>query len=143
MLKFSEDFIKNYDEDSDKGYIFEANVNYPNSLHDSHSDLPFLPYRMKINKCSKPVCKLYDKNNYVVQIRSLKQALDQGLTLKKVHRVIQFNQDAWHRKYQNNAKIWYMDTDSFIISIKTEDFYEDISDDVEKRFDTSNYEVNR
>ena len=36
-----------------------------------------------------------------------------------------------------------MDTDSFIINIKTEDFYEDIANDVEKRFDTSNYEVNR
>ena len=46
-------------------------------------------------------------------------------------------------QYQNNAKLCYMDTDSFIINIKTEDFYEDIANDVEKRFDTSNYEVNR
>ena len=45
--------------------------------------------------------------------------------------------------YQNNAKLCYMDTDSFIIDIKTEDFYEDIANDFEKRFDTSNYEVNR
>ena len=45
--------------------------------------------------------------------------------------------------YENNAKLCYMDTDSFIINIKTEDFYEDIANDVEKRFDTSNYEVNR
>ena len=37
----------------------------------------------------------------------------------------------------------YMDTDSFIMHIKTEDFYKDIANDVEKRFDTSNYEVNR
>ena len=44
-------------------------------------------------------------------------------------------------KYQDNAKLCYMDTDSFIINIKTEDFYEDITD-VEKRFDTSNYECN-
>ena len=47
---------------------------------------------MKINKCSKLVWNLYDKNNYVVHIRSLKQALDHGLILKKVHGVIQFNQ---------------------------------------------------
>ena len=46
-------------------------------------------------------------------------------------------------QYQNNAKLCYMDTDSFIINIKTEGFYEDIANDVEKRFDTSNYEVNR
>ena len=46
-------------------------------------------------------------------------------------------------KYQYNAKLCYMDTYSFIFHIKTEDVYEDIADDVEKRFDTSNYEVNR
>ena len=46
-------------------------------------------------------------------------------------------------KYQNNAKLCYMDTDSFFIYIKTEDVYQDITDDVEKRFDISNYEVNR
>ena len=45
-------------------------------------------------------------------------------------------------KYVDNVKICYMDTDSFIMHIKTEDFYEDIADDVEKRFDTSNYECN-
>ena len=43
-------------------------------------------------------------------------------------------------KYQDKAKLCYMDTDSFIIHIKTEDFYEDIADDVEKWFDTSNYD---
>ena len=43
-------------------------------------------------------------------------------------------------KYQDKAKLCYMDTDSFIIHIKTEDFYEGIADDVEKWFDTSNYD---
>ena len=46
-------------------------------------------------------------------------------------------------KYGNNVKLCYLDTDSFIIHTKTEDFYKDISNDVEKRFDTSSYEVNR
>ena len=46
-------------------------------------------------------------------------------------------------KYQQNAKLCYMDTVSFIINIKIEDFYEDIADDVEKIIDTSNYEINR
>ena len=50
---------------------------------------------MKINKCSKLLCNLYDKNNYVVHIISLKQALDHG----RVHRVIQFNQEAWLKEY--------------------------------------------
>ena len=53
MLKFNEDFIRNYDEDRDKGYILEVDVKYPKNLHYLDSDLPFLPERMKINKCNK------------------------------------------------------------------------------------------
>ena len=219
-----------------------------------HSDLPFLPKRMKINKCKKLVCNLLNKKKYVMHIKSLKQPLNHGLKFKKIHRVIEFNQKAWlkpytdmntelrklakydfekdlfklmnnavfgktmenirkHRniklvttdkkgnklvsessyhtmnyisedlsiiemnktkvkmnkpiylrlsildiskilmyefwydymkpKYGNNVKLYYMDTDNFIMNIKTEDFYRDIANDVEKRFDTSNYEVNR
>ena len=99
MLNFNEDFIKNYDGDSDKGYILEVEVEYPKNLRDLHSDLPFLPERIKIIKCSKPVCNLYDKNNYVVYIRPLKQELNLGLIFKKVHTVIQFNQKAWLKEY--------------------------------------------
>ena len=95
ISKFNEDFIKNYDENINKGYILTLDVEYPKYLHDLHSDLPFLPERMKIDKCSKLVCCLCDKNNYVVHIRVLKHALNHGLILKKVHRVIQFNQKAW------------------------------------------------
>ena len=61
LSKIDEDFIKNYDEDSDKGYILEVDVKYLQSLHDLHSDLPYLPERMKIDKCNKLVCNLYDK----------------------------------------------------------------------------------
>ena len=46
-------------------------------------------------------------------------------------------------KYGDNVKLCYMDTDSFIMKIKTEDFYKDIANDVEKRFDTLSYEVDR
>ena len=58
-----------------------------------HSDLPFLPERMKISKLIRLVYNLYDKNNYVVYIRSLKQILNHELMLKKVRRLIQFNQN--------------------------------------------------
>ena len=54
---------------------------------------------MKIGKCKKLVCNLYDKKNYVVHIRSLQQALNHGLILKKVHRAIQFYQEAWLKPY--------------------------------------------
>ena len=99
MSKFTEEFIKNYDEDGDKGYILELDVEYPEKLQDLHSDLPFLPERMKIDKCKKLVCNLYNKKNYVVHIRSLKQAFNHGLIFIKVHRVIQFNQEAWLKPY--------------------------------------------
>ena len=200
------------------------------------------------------MCNLHNKKKYVVHIKSLKQALNHGLKLKKVHRIIEFNQKAWlkpyidmntelrklakddfekdlfklinnavfgktmenirkHRniklvttdkkrnklvsepnyhtmnhisedlsiiemnktsvkmnkpiylglsildiskilmyefwydyikpKYNDNVKLCYMDTDSFVMNIKTNDFYKDIVNDVEKRFDTSNYKVNR
>ena len=95
VTEIDEKFIKNYNEDSDKGYILEADVKYPKKLHDLHSDLPFLPKRMKIDKCKKLVRNLRNKKKYVVHIRSLKQALNHRLKLKKVHRIIEFNQEAW------------------------------------------------
>ena len=209
---------------------------------------------MEVNKCKKLVYNLFDKKKYVAHINTLKQALNHGLKLEKIHRVIEFNQKAWlkpyidmntelrkeakndfekdlfrlmnnsvfrktmenirkHRdiklvttdkkrtklvsepnyhtinlifedlsiiemkktkvrmnkpihlglsileisktlmyefwndymkpKYANNVRLCYMDTNSFIINIKTIEFYKDISNDVENRFDTSNYEVNR
>ena len=252
--KINEDIIKNYDENNDKGYILEVDVKYLKRLHGLHSDLTFLSERMKVNKCKKLVCNLFNKKKYVAHINSLKQALNHGLRLKKIHRVIKFNQEAWlkpyidmntelrkaaknefekdlfkwmnnsvfgktmenirkHRdiklvttdkkrsklvsepnyhtinlisknlsiiemkktkvnmnkpiylglsileisktlmyefwydymkpKYNDNVKLCYMDTASFIINIKTNDFYEDIASDVENRLDTSNYEVKR
>ena len=61
--------------------------------------MPFLPGRMIIDKTKKLVCSLHDKKNYVVHIIVLKQALDHGLKLRKVHRVIEFNQKAWLKEY--------------------------------------------
>ena len=252
--EINEKFIKNYNENDNKGYIFEVDVKYPKRLHELHSDLPFLSERMEINKCKKLVCNLFNKKKYVTHINSLKQALNDGLKLRKIHRIIEFNQDAWLKpyidmntelrkaekndfekdflklmnnsvfgktmenirkhsdiklvttdkkrsklvsepnyhtinlisedlsiiemkntkvkmskpiylglsileiskilmyefwydymkpKYGNKVKLCYMDTDSFIMNIKTNAFYEDFINDVENRFDTSNYEVNR
>ena len=252
--EINEEFIKSYDENNDKGYILEVDVKYPKGLHELHSDLPFLSKRMKIDKCKKLVCNLSNKKKYVTHINSLKQTLNHGLKLKKIHRVIEFNKKEWlkpyidmntklrkaanndfekdlfklmnnsvfgktmenirkHRdiklvttdkkrsklvsepnyhtinlisedlsiiemkktkvkmnkpiflglsileiskilmyefwydymkpKYNNKVKLCYMDTNSFIMDIKTNDFDKDIANDVENRFDTSNYEVNR
>ena len=74
--KINEEFIKNFDENNDKGYIFKVDVKYPKNLHDIHSDLLFLPKRMKNDKCKKLVCNLLNEKKYV---KSLKQALNHGL----------------------------------------------------------------
>ena len=83
----------------DKGYILEVDVDYLSKLHKLHSDMPFLPEKMKIDKTQKLVCNLRDRKKYVVHISILKQALNHGLKLKKVHRVIEFNQEAWLKRY--------------------------------------------
>ena len=77
----------------------EVDVKYPKILHKLHSDLPFLSERMEINKCKKLVCNLFNKKKYVTHINSSKQTLNHGLKLKKIHRVTEFNQDAWLDPY--------------------------------------------
>ena len=54
---------------------------------------------MEINKCRKLVCNLFNKKKCVTHINSLKQALNHGLKLKKIHRVIEFNQKEWLKSY--------------------------------------------
>ena len=68
-----------------------------------------------------------------------------GLSILEISKMLmyEFWYDYMKPKYNDNVKLCYMDTDSFIMNIKTNDFYEDIASDVENRFDTSNYEVNR
>ena len=68
-----------------------------------------------------------------------------GLSILDISKILmyEFWYDYMKPKYNGNVKLWYMDTDSFIMNIKVNDFYKDIANDVEKRFDTSNYEVNR
>ena len=83
--EINEDFIKNYNENNDKGCILEVDVKYPKRLHELHSDLPFLSERMEVNKCKKLVCNLFNKKKYVVHINALKQALNHGLKFKKIH----------------------------------------------------------
>ena len=86
--KFDKTFIKNYDENGDKGYIFGTDVEYPKNISMLHRDLPFLSERMKINKCIKLACSRENKKKYVVHIRALKQALNHRLKLRKVHSII-------------------------------------------------------
>ena len=254
LSMFTEDFIKSYDEEGDVGYLLVVDIEYPKTLRMLHGDLPCLPDRMKVNKVKKLVCNVTDKENYSIHIVALKQTLNHGLKLIRVHSVfISFRQEAWLKGYidlntelrknaknefekdfyklkinsiygktvQNDRKhrdiklvtteykrnklasepnyhftkciskhllvmevkktevkmnkpiylgqavsdlskrlmfeFWYdylkpmygdkirlcyTDTDSFIMHIKTDDFYKDISADVDKWFDTSNFNKN-
>ena len=68
-----------------------------------------------------------------------------GLSILEISKILmyEFWYDYMKPKYNDNVRLCYMDTDSFVMHIKTNDFYKDIASDVENRFDTSNYEVNR
>ena len=92
--QFNENFIKNYNEESDEGYFLEVDVEFPERLQNLHDDLPFFPERIKIEKVDKLAANLHDKI-----------LLHHGLVLKKVHRVIKLNQNAWLKSYI------YMNTD--------------------------------
>ena len=74
LSEFDERFIKNYDENSNKRYILEVDVEYPKNIFNLHKDLPFLAERKKIDQCKKLICSIHDKENYVLYIRALKQA---------------------------------------------------------------------
>ena len=80
LSKFNEDFIKNYDGNSNTGYFLEVDTDYPKELFD-HKDLPFLSESEKVNKVEKLICDIEDTKKYVIHIRALKQALNHGLRL--------------------------------------------------------------
>ena len=75
----------------------------------------------------------------------MNKAIYLGLTILSLSKILMY--DYWYNemkpKYKNKIRLCYMDTDSFIMHIKTEDFYKDIADDVERMYDTSNYTVER
>ena len=70
-FKFNEDFIKNYNEESDEGHFLEIDVKYLKNLHELHNDLSFLPERMKVEKFEKLVANLHDKTEFVIYINNL------------------------------------------------------------------------
>ena len=244
--------VKMLSAEKNYGYLLEVDVRYPKELHDLH--VSFMCSKMEINGVEKLVPNLYDKKKHVIHIIALKQAIDHGLVLEKIHKCIRFRQSPWmkdyidfntrlrtaskndfekdfyklmnnsefgktmenihnHRdiklinnkekylkmvaktnfksgtllgpdlmgcemgktkivmkkpvylgqaildlskivmyefhydymlpKYRDRIKLCYTDTDSYVYDIKTEDFYKDIAEDVEKRFDTSGYTKDR
>ena len=81
-FQFYEDFIKNYNKESNEWYFPQVDVQYLEKLHQLQNDLPFLPERMKIKNVEKLVANLHYKTEYVINVRNLKQVLNHGLVLK-------------------------------------------------------------
>ena len=97
ISEIDESYIKNYDEEGDR--YDEVDFQYPKELHIDHSNFSFLPERMEINKCKKLACNLFDKKEYVDHIFSLKQALNHGLKIIMITKVLRFYQEDWLRPY--------------------------------------------
>ena len=83
LSNFNEDLIKNYNENGDIGYFFEVDIDYLKELFNFQKNLPFLPKRKKVNKVEKLIWSIENKEKCVIDIRSLKQALNNGLIFKK------------------------------------------------------------
>ena len=92
ISEFDESFIKSYNEESAKEYFLEFHFQCQEHLHSFLKVLPFLPERMNVEKVQKFVAILHNKTEFAVYMRNIKQGLSHGLVLKKVHRVIHFNQ---------------------------------------------------
>ena len=101
IYQFNEDFVKNYNEEIDEGHFFEVDGQYLKKLRELYNGLPFLSETMKIEKVKKLVANLHDKTEYIINIRNLKETLSSGFALKKVHKVIKFNQNPWLKPYTN------------------------------------------
>ena len=117
--KYTDHFIKNMKDDSNRGATFMVDGRYPKELHDQHNDYPFCPEKMTVTEemfsphnlhltklagdkpkdSVKLVPNLHDKTNYVIHYRALKQCLNHGMELTKVHKVITYNQAPWLKAY--------------------------------------------
>ena len=96
---FSPEEIDKLAKKDKKGYLLEVDVEHPKELHENHNELPFLVEKMKIGRKEKLAPNLKDRKGYVVHIKALNQALKHGLKLRKVHRVIEFQQSRWMKAY--------------------------------------------
>lgn len=105
-------------DDSETGYILKVGLEYPDDLHDNHSDYPLAPENKIITEkmlsshtimfkeklalkgnFSKLVADLNAKTNYVLHYRNLKYYLSKGLKLTKIHRVLEFTKSPWLKSY--------------------------------------------
>ena len=85
--------------------ILEVDLEYPKELHDLHNDYPLVPERITVNRVEKLIPNLADKKKYILHCKNLKQYLDLGLKLIKMHRGISFK-EPWMKPYvELNTKL--------------------------------------
>ena len=118
-----------------------------------HRDIKLVTTDKKRSKLvSEPnyhTINLISENLSIIAMKKTKVKMNKpiylGLLISEISKTLMYKfwYDYMKPKFNDNVKLCYMDTDSFIMNIKTNDFYEDITNDVENRFDTSNYEVNK
>ena len=94
ISEFDKKFYKSYNEESDEGYFFEIDVQYPKNLQNFYNDLPVLPEIIKIETIESLLLIYMIKLNMLIHIRNLKQGLNHELVLKMIHRLITFNEKA-------------------------------------------------
>ena len=97
--KFIQEQLQNWKSSNKKGYIIELDLEYPKELHDLHNSYPLAPEKIKINKVDKLISNLYDKTNYICHIKNLQLYVDLGLKIKKIHRILEFDQKPWMKSY--------------------------------------------
>ena len=86
-------------KDTNQGFIFEVDLDYPETLWETHTDCPLAPEKIKLERIEKLICSLKPKRHYVVHYKNLKHYLEEGMILKKVHRGIKFYQSSWLEPY--------------------------------------------
>ena len=86
--------------------ILEVDLEYPKELHDIHNNYPLAPERNTVNRVEQLIPNLSDKKKYILHCKNLKQHLDLGLNLIKIHRGISFNEEPWMKPYiELNTKL--------------------------------------
>ena len=91
-----EDELKNWELHS---CILEVDLEYPKELHDLHNYYPLALEQIEVNKVEKLILNLWNKKKYVIHYENLKQYLNLGLKLTKIHRGIKFKESQWLQKY--------------------------------------------